>query len=113
MAILFRNGVQTEPITIAKNEKGKKPSLYFRFEKQIFQKINIYAPKNPSSRKNSYKNIINHIDKNNNQNLILTGDFNVAEDIYLDRQGETPSNLHLIGLPYLHKIKQKYNLRDT
>lgn len=82
------------------------------FKKQIFQIANIYVPTNLSSRDNFYKNFLNHSNKNNNQNFILAGDFNMMEDLYLDRQGGTPSNFHLIGQPYLQKIK-KYNLIDT
>ena len=44
---------------------------------------------------------------------MLAGDLNMVEDIYLDRQGGTPSNSHLLGLIRLQKIKQKYNLKDT
>ena len=77
------------------------------FEKQILQITSIYAPTNPWSRKKFYRNLINCIDKNNNQNLILDRDFNMVDDIYLDRQEGTPSDLHLIGLPYLQKIIQK------
>ena len=72
----------------------------------------LYAPTNPSSRATFYKNILQHIDKNNNQNLILTGDFNIVEDLFLDRQGGTPSNSHLLGL-IVTKIKQKYDPKDT
>ena len=37
----------------------------------------------------------------------------MVEDIYLVRQGGTPSNSHLLEITHLEKIKQKYNLQDT
>lgn len=97
VVILFQKQTKIEPTTITKDEDGRILSLKFIFEKQIFQTINIFAQTNPLSRNNFYKNLLNHINKNNKQNLILAGDFNMVEGLYLDRQGGTPSNLHLIG----------------
>ena len=113
MIILFKKGIDIEPLNKIKDEEGKILSLSFFYEKQIFQITNTYAPTNPSLRKNFYKNLSQHLNKTNNQNLMLAGDLNMVEDIYLDRQGGTPSNSHLLGLIRLQKIKQKYNLKDT
>ena len=111
--ILFKKGIDIEPLNKIKDEEGKILSLSFFYEKQIFQITNTYAPTNPSLRKKFYKNLSQHLNKTNNQNLMLAGDLNMVEDIYLDRQGGTPSNSHLLGLIRLQKIKQKYNLKDT
>ena len=88
-------------------------SITFILEKQLFQITNIYAPTNPTLRKKFYKNLLTHFNKNNGQNLILGGDINMVEDLYLDRQGGTPSNIHLIGQQYLQTIKETYNLIDN
>ena len=96
-----------------KDEEGKILSLSFLYEKQIFQITNIYAPTNPALIKKFYKNLSQYLNKTNSQNLNLAGDFNMVEDIYLDRQGGIPSNSHLLGLKHLQKITQKYNLKDT
>ena len=37
----------------------------------------------------------------------------MVEDIYLDRQGGTPSNTHLLGITHLQNIKGKHSLQDT
>ena len=37
----------------------------------------------------------------------------MVEDLHLDRQGGTPSNIHFIGQQYLQTIKDTYNLIDT
>lgn len=97
VVILFQKQIKIEPTTTTKDEDGRILSLKFIFEKQIFQITNIFAPKNPLSRNNFYINLLNHINKNNKQNLILVRDFNMVEDLYLDRQRGTPSNLHLTG----------------
>ena len=36
----------------------------------------------------------------------------MVENLLLDRQGGNPNNTHLLGIQYLQKIKQKYNLTD-
>ena len=71
------------------------------------------TPNSPLSRIKFYKKISEHLEKNNKNNLILAGDFNMVEDIYLHRKGETPSNFHLLGITHLQNIKEKYSLQDT
>ena len=44
VAILFKKGLQIEPLHITKDEEGRILSLSFIYEKQIFQLTNIYAP---------------------------------------------------------------------
>ena len=55
VAILFKKGIETEPLNITKEKEDKILSLSFLFEKQIFQITNIHAPTNPSSRIKFYK----------------------------------------------------------
>ena len=93
MAILFKKGVEIGPITLIKDKEGKILSLFFIFEKQIFQVINLCAPTNPSLRNKFYKNHLKQTNNSSNQNLIWAGDLNMVED--------------LLGLTDLQKIKQK------
>ena len=113
VAILFQKDLNIETSTISTDEEGRIMSITFILEKQLFQITNIYAPTNPTLRKKFYKNLLTHFNKNNGQNLILGGDFNMVEDLYLDRQGGTPSNIDLIGQQYLQTIKETYNLIDN
>ena len=71
------------------------------------------TPNPPLSRIKFYKKISEHLEKNNKNNLILAGDFNMVEYIYLHRKGETPSNSHLLDITHLQNIKEKYSLQDT
>ena len=57
-----------------------------------------------------YKDLFKIIEKRNN--TILAGDFNMLEDILLDKLGGNTSNTHLIGLDILTEIKNKNNLVD-
>ena len=113
MAILFKKGVEIGPITLIKDKEGKILSLFFIFEKQIFQVINLCAPTNPSLRNKFYKNHLKQTNNSSNQNLIWAGDLNMVEDLFLDRQGGAPCNSHIIGLTDLTKNKTKTNLQDT
>ena len=113
VAILFQKDLNIETSTISMDEEEGIISVTFILEKQLFQITNIYAPTNPTLRKKFYINLLTHLNKNNGQNLILGGDFNMVEDLHLDRQGGTPSNIHLIGQQYLQTIKDTYNLIDT
>lgn len=113
MTILFKKEFEFEPFNTIKDEEGKILSLSFLYEKNFFQITNIYATTNQALRRKFYKNLLQHLNKLNNQNLIVARDFNMVEDNYLHRQGRTPSNSHLQGLTQLQKIKQKNNLQDT
>ena len=63
---------------------------------ELFQLIYIYAPTNPKEKQIFYKEIPKFIEKGNN--TILAGDFNMIEDLFLDKLGDNTSNTHLIGL---------------
>ena len=95
--------------TINEDKQGRILSLNFAFEKQNYQILNIYAPTKNSAKKNFYKQLNQYI--NISENKIL-GDFNMVEDLLLDRHGGNPNNTHLLRIQYLQKIKQKYNLTN-
>ena len=42
----------------------------------------------------------------------MGGDFNMVENLTMDRQGGNPNRQHLYGLEELNKIKQNCNLTD-
>ena len=44
--------------------------------------------------------------------VILGGDFNMVENLTMDRQGGNPNRQHLYGLEELNEIKQNCNLTD-
>lgn len=55
VAILFSKNLNIQNSTISADEEGRILSISFTLEKQTFQITNIYAPTNPSARKNSTK----------------------------------------------------------
>ena len=110
VAILLRKNLYIEILTIQKEDKVRILSLAFSFEKQNFQIVNIHAPTKNSEKLKFYKKLKNYITTKNN--LILGGDFNMVEDILLDRQGGHPNNTHMLGLDYLKQINEKNKLID-
>ena len=41
------------------------------------------------------------------KNLRIGGDFNMVEDLTVDRQGSTPNNTYLLSIQHLRQIKEK------
>ena len=46
------------------------------------------------------------------QKTILAGDFNMIENIFLDRIGGNPNNTHTFGIQAVNCMKSKYKLID-
>ena len=110
VAILLKKDLNIKTYNILKDEEGRILSLNFSIEKQNYQIINIYAPTKNFEKPKFYHHLKRYIDTK--QNLILGGDFNMVEDILLDRKGGNPNNTHILGLDHLTKIKQTNNLTD-
>ena len=81
-----------------------------KYEQEILQIINIYAPANPTDRKNFYTNLQNFIDYD--QKTIIAGDFNMIENTLVDWTGGNPNKTHTIGSETLKIVKNKLNLID-
>ena len=111
VAILIKQNLNIETHTISKDEEGRIISLTLTFENQNFQIINIYGPMKNSEKHTFYKERHKYITQEDN--MILGGDFNMVEDLLLDRQGGNPNATRTLGLNPLTKIKQKYYYRQT
>ena len=81
-----------------------------QFEQDIFQLINIYAPTKPLSRNYFYNKLQNSLE--NDKQVILAGEFNTTGNIFLDRLGGNPTNIHTIATQKLNQIKNKHKLLD-
>ena len=92
VALLLKENSTIEIIHIKKDKAGRILQCITKYEQEIFQIINIYAPTNPTDRKNFYINLQSYIDYN--KETILTSDFNMIESIFLDRIGGNPQKTH-------------------
>ena len=111
VAILLKQNQQFKILNTRNDNQGKTMSLTFEYDKQLIQVINIYGPTRPTYRAKYFKKLKHYIDANTK--TIIGGDFNMVENLSIDRKGGNPRNTHLIGLDQLNKLKQKYNLFDT
>ena len=106
---MFSKSLNIEFGKIEKHLDGKIIKCLAQIENRIFQLINIYAPTNLKDRLTFFKELHKIIGKRNN--TLLAGDFNMLEDIFLDKLGGNTSNTHLIGLD-ITEIKNQNNLVD-
>ena len=110
MAVLFKENLQFEIINSDTDLDGRILKCIIQIEKQISQLTNIYAPTNPKNKQIFYQKLPKFLEKGNN--TILAGDFNMIEDIFLDKLGGNTSNTHLTGLNKLTEIKNEHKLVD-
>ena len=96
VALLLKENSTNEIIHIKIDKAGRILQCIMKYEQEIFQIINIYAPTNPTDTKKFYINLQSYIDYN--KETILAGDFNIIESIFLDRIGgnrqKTTHNWH-------------------
>lgn len=98
--VAIKENTEQEPIMTKQDEECEILFLTLIFEKQLLQVFNICTPTNPPPRKSSYKNLKNY--KKTQNNLILAGYFNMDEDLSVDRQGGSVSEV--CGRKYLQKL---------
>ena len=110
VAIPFKENSAIEIIQTKKDKEGGIVQYITKYEQEILQIINIYAPTNPTDRKNFDTNLQNFIDYD--QNTIIAGDFNMIENTLIDRTGRNPNKTHTIGSETVKIVKSKLNLID-
>ena len=81
-----------EIVQTQKHKDGQILNCIIKFEDDTYQLINIYAPTKPGRRNFFKKDLQNFIKCD--QKTILAGDFNMTENIFLDRIGGNPNNTH-------------------
>ena len=110
VAILFKENLQIQIIQTQKDKDGQILNCIIKFEDDTYLLINIYAPTKPDQRKNFYKNLQNFIKCD--QKTIPAGDFNMVENVFLDRIAGNPNNTHTLGTQNLNCVKNKNKLID-
>lgn len=103
---MFKEKLNVEIINLSKDQEGQILKYSVQFEQDVYQIINIYAPTKPSSKNKFYKKLLEK------EKTILAGDFNMVENLFLDRLGGNPSKTHMIGFQKLNESKTKHKLVD-
>ena len=107
---MFKEKSEIEIIHTNKDKEGQIVQCIMKYEREILQIINIYSPTNPTDRKHFYINLLKLIDYD--QKTIITRDFNMIENLFLDRIGGNPNKTHKIGFETFKTVKNKLNLID-
>ena len=112
VTILIHPKFECETSNLDMDFNGRIISLQIKSEQKTFQLVNIYAPNTEVRELNEY--FFSTLDSylSNEIPNILTGDFNMVENIILDRRGGHPRELHTWGLNELTKLKNEFQLID-
>ena len=92
------------------DKAGRIISVTVETQKNKFQITNIYAPNIPPQRKIFFDKLKCYVTPK--YEVILGGDFNMVENLTMDRQGGNLNRQHQHGLEELNEIKQNCNLID-
>ena len=90
------------------NKTGRIISVTVETQKNKFQITNIYAPNILLQRKTFFDKLECYVTPK--YEIILGGDFNMVENLTMDKQGGNPNRQHIYGLEKLNQIKQNCNL---
>ena len=90
--------------------EGRILTVKLKLEDVLLQIVNIYVPDNPQNRVVFFQHL--HTYLVDDAKIIMGGDFNMVEDVALDRLGGTNTSQHKQGLTQLQSVKQRYALVD-
>ena len=112
-AILFKDKNKHTILNIHNSEDSRIQLVNVRIDDQIMTLMNVYAPNNISERKTFFSKMQKWIDKfaQNENNLIIGGDFNFTENNALDRYNQTNTK-DASSVTYKNLIDTK-NLSDV
>ena len=110
VAILIANKRTTKVIDTAQDPNGRVFTVQAKIKKLTFQFQSIYAPNTPESRPSFFESLKDYLFPDGE--VILGGDFNMVEDLNVDRVGGTVRPSHLKGKPELDDMKRNYSLVD-
>ena len=112
VAILFNPKLKIEIIDTEMDFNGRVIQLTVIMDGNKFQIVNVYTP-NPDTQIES-EGFIGDLRSYLNPSLpiLMCGDFNMVENINLDRHGGKPRALHTFGLDALKDLKQEFSLTD-
>ena len=110
VAILINNKKTIQVINSAKDSHGRIQTIQVSINDNIYQFQSLYAPNNPGSRPLFFEDLHHYLFPDGES--IIGGDFNMVEDINLDRVGGTPTSAHEKGKDQLVQLKQQCGLAD-
>ena len=112
VALLFRKNLDIKAEIIDQDFNGSILCAKITYENFTFQILNVYGP--GQETRDSCNNFFDEGYQFLQPNLpvIMCGDFNMVEDLEMDRHGGRPRPLHTWGMESLQKIKNDFQLVD-
>ena len=111
VAVLLSNKNDTQIINTCRDPHGRVLNLQIRIDTEVYQFSSVYAPSIPGSRPLFNEELDNYFFPDGE--TIMGGDFNMVEDVNLDRVGGTIiMSTHQKGKTELVQLKQQQNLVD-
>ncbi len=113
VAILFSPKLSVNILRTSHCNQGRILAVTAEIDSCIFQFVNVYGP-NPTNITESnefFNQIVNIIDQSIQP--IILGDFNMVENLKMDRMGGNPIKRHTYGLDVLKNLKQAFDLVDV
>ena len=107
---MLKENLEIDVLNISKDKNGRIVKCLLSTTLEILQIINIYAPTISSEKEKFYEKLLKYVE--NHKKKILAGDFNMVENLFLDRKGGNPTNIHQLGLQNLNRIKNTHNMID-
>ena len=110
VAILLNNKNDIHIINSSSDDHGRVITIQTSINDDVYQFQSLYAPNAPRSRPLFFNQLDQHLYPDGE--IIMGGDFNMVEDISLDRAGGTPTSEHEKGKVQLTQLKLQKCLKD-
>ena len=113
VAILFNSKRSVNILRHSACNEGRILTVTAEIDSSIFQFVNVYGP-NPTSllESNAFFSQIKLLMDESIQPIIL-GDFNMVENLNMDRRGGAPKKRHTYGVDILKSLRDNFDLIDV
>ena len=112
VAFLFNNNLNVQILDDDPDDRGRILRLTVKIDDFEMQLVNVYAkcPINEERSNFFFTQVDNHLASD--LPTIMFGDFNMVENIQMDRKGGNPRVTHTYGLKALNELKKAHGLID-
>ena len=111
VAILVADKTATEYVDLRQCPNGRTLTLKAKIKGNNIQLLNIYAPTVPEARPQYFENLAQFTFPD--ATMIAGGDFNMVENVDLDRSGGTITTAHTKGLEQLRIFQKQQAITDA
>ena len=113
VAILFSSKLSVNVLRTSSCNRGRIIAVTAEIDSCIFQFVNVYGP-NPTGETESAQ-FFTQIENIMDQSIqpVIFGDFNMVENLKMDRRGGKPCKRHTYGLGIIKNLREGFDLVDV